>query len=491
MSFLKKINQSSFIFWIAGIAFSLIFLGIKFGIIFHFGRAIPFWDQWDAEADKLYKPFLEGALTVKQLLALHNEHRIFTTRFLALLLLKMNGLWNPLLQMIVNAILHLVVLLLAWVLLCYSLGKKAFVPLALFILVFFSIPFGWENTLSGFQAQFYFALLFSIITLFLIIITESLSFYWWVGIFSGLLGFFSFASGVLVFAGGAGILGIQYLLGISRSWRQVVAVLLLGACFIAGIIATPITMSHSIEAHSIGQFFNALIPSLSWPLPGNVLFWFFVRNAPSIIFCVTFLFLRAPKTDRRWFLFGLIIWGLLQAASIAYGRAVGGLPSRYLDLFAFSVLTNFACLLEVLKNFFGKSKLVKIGVFIIWTGLIFFWLFSAFRKDLYNQLTSKRNDSIAQIVNVSNYQHSGNMSNLRGKASCLIPYPDPNRLALILSYPTIQQILPTCIHKPSQDGTSVHGRLDAGVNFLLAHYFILIEIGVLIALLLAVVLVFC
>lgn len=58
--------------------------------ITQYGNATPYWDQWNAEAELLYKPYLEGNLSWSSLLAPHNEHRIFTTRILALGLLELN-----------------------------------------------------------------------------------------------------------------------------------------------------------------------------------------------------------------------------------------------------------------------------------------------------------------------------------------------------------------------------------------------------------------
>jgi len=47
-------------------------------VIFLFGNANPFCDQWEAEGAKLYLPWLNGTLNPTDLLKWHNEPRQFT-----------------------------------------------------------------------------------------------------------------------------------------------------------------------------------------------------------------------------------------------------------------------------------------------------------------------------------------------------------------------------------------------------------------------------
>ena len=152
-------------------AILLIFvIASKILIISLYGNATPFWDQWDSEADLLYRPWLEGIYQWSNLWAPHNEHRIFTTRVIALLLLELNGrVWNPILQMYFNVFLHLAAIFTLLILLarcCSSVLQKHI--LTVFTGFIFAIPFGWENLLSGFNSQVYFLHLFSIGFLFLI-----------------------------------------------------------------------------------------------------------------------------------------------------------------------------------------------------------------------------------------------------------------------------------------------------------------------------------
>jgi hypothetical protein len=129
-------------------AFTLLLFGIKLWLIHTYGNATPYWDQWDAEAANLYKPFLEGTLHWTDLFAPHNEHRIFTTRLLALALLTVNGIWNPLIEMVVNAALHVVTLAFWIALLIRVLGRKYLPVLLMFSVVIFGVPYAWANTVT-------------------------------------------------------------------------------------------------------------------------------------------------------------------------------------------------------------------------------------------------------------------------------------------------------------------------------------------------------
>src|SRR5690554_2887113 len=57
-------------------ALFLMVFASKLALLNAFASPLPFWDQWDAEAANLYKPYLDGSLSWQALFASHNEHRI-------------------------------------------------------------------------------------------------------------------------------------------------------------------------------------------------------------------------------------------------------------------------------------------------------------------------------------------------------------------------------------------------------------------------------
>lgn len=438
-------------------AFVAMLLGIKLWLISSYGNATPFWDQWDAEAARLYKPFLEGTLGWTDLFAAHNEHRIFMTRVLVLALLTINGIWNPLLQMVVNAVLHITALGLGIVLLTRVIGRNRLSALLFFSIVLFGIPYGWENTLLGLQSNFYFVLLFSIASLWLTVTQHPLSARWWGGVACGMLAFLSLASGIFALAAAAVVGVALYAMGLRKTHYQLAAVAILTGLFMLGVALTPTVADHaSLKAASFPQFLNALTTILGWPVAelarGLVIMQLtspLIRNIPALIFVGFMLWKRPPANNRKWFLLALVVWMLGQAVSIAYGRAVGILlSSRYLDFFAVDILVNFACLIAIAQDHITMRHGWAITGVGAWTIVVLISLGLYAGRHIPVDLAWKRNTGFAQETNTRNYLSTDDFNYLAGKPFFDVPYPDPERLASILSSPTIRAILPTNIRPP-------------------------------------------
>lgn len=253
-------------------AFAALLFGIKLWLIGMYSNVTPFWDQWDAEAEKLYKPFLEGTLGWAELFAPHNGHRIFTTRLLALGLLNINGIWNPLIQMVINAVLHITALGFSIALLTRLIGRNHLLALLVFSLVLFGVPYPWENMLAAFQSQFYFVLLFSVACLWLTITQNPLSTRWWGGVLCAVLAFFSLASGIFELATAALVSLVFYAFGLRKTNKQLLAVAIVTGLFMLGVALTPnLAKLGGPEATSVPQFLNALTAILGWPISSNLL----------------------------------------------------------------------------------------------------------------------------------------------------------------------------------------------------------------------------
>jgi hypothetical protein len=449
-------------------AFILVLFGCKLLLINYFGNATPFWDQWDAEAVRLYKPFIEGTLSLGDLVSAHNEHRILTTRLLALLLLYINGIWNPLLQMVVNAFIHVLTLTLLAIMIVKVVGGKMIPIILSFTLILFAFPYAWENTLSGFQSQFYFVILFSIVAIWLIVLRKPFSLGWWTGVCFAILGYFSLASGVFIFATSASVLILQSLFSTDGNKKQVIAAALLITFFLAGFHYTPIDTHQVLKAKSFVEFIDSLKTVMAWPLSMRFLSPV-IKNLPAIIFL--FIFFKRPliNNDRGWFVIALIIWMLAQGMSISYGRSVGNLLSRYLDLYAIGVFINFACLLSILKR---KKNLIIFQILLFsWTICIFLGIADYTFKYSFPEIAQKSTTSKLQEINTRNYIATKNIDFLlpvgkpdptlmRGGERLDIPFPSAKKLALILDSTSIREILPSNIRLPFENLSFNENPLD-------------------------------
>ena len=149
------------------LAVFLVVLGARLWLIQTYGNATPYWDQWDAEAATVLKPWREGWITPGHFWAPHAEHRIVFTRLETIGLTWLNGQWDPGVEMVVNAALAAAVAAALAVFLRRALPPGGGWTLAVFALVaaLFASPFAWENILAGFQGQFYFLLGFTLAAL--------------------------------------------------------------------------------------------------------------------------------------------------------------------------------------------------------------------------------------------------------------------------------------------------------------------------------------
>ncbi len=447
--------------WIC--AFALTLFGLKLWLIGTYATATPFWDEWD-EAVRLYQPVLEGHYDWSRLFAPHNEHRIFTTRLFDLALLQLCGSWNPLLQMILNAGFHLVVILVVVLLVIpiADTGRLALVLALAFVL--FAVPHDWESALWGFESQFYFVLLFGAPALWFLVEAEPLSGAWLGGLGLCVLSYLSAASGMFVPAA-AGIAGVAvYALGIRRGHRQLIAAGICFYLFILDFTLTPVVPGHyqALRATSVAQFFHALVQIESWPLAPAVLA-VLARNAPLAAFCA-WMAVRRPAGRGYVFLLALGVFGFVQACSLAYGRASFPLSSRYMDFFAVDVLVQILCLAVLVREAGAWRPAWIQGSAAIWAATVLGALLLQAGGPLPGQLAHKRQTGIAQETNVRNFLFSGDVAYLRDKKPPEeIPYPHAPRLAAIASADTVKAILPFTLREPLEP-MAVRGLRDGFVS---------------------------
>jgi hypothetical protein len=322
------------------------------------------WDQWDSEWDNLYRPYLNGTLTWQDLFILVNEHRILLTRLLNLAELELNGIWNPLLQMVINAGIHIAVILFIVSRLTVIIGRKHLPALLIFSAVLFGVPFAYENTLAAFQSQFYFVLFFSVLSLWLTVTHSPLSLRWWFGVGAGVMAFLSLASGVFALAASAAIGFGLFLLEIHQASKkelskQLVAVGVLGGTFCSWCGRDTDTGPSCAPQSKFGYAVCRCHGGDSGLASRDGLFVGTHSKPPRLILIGQILKSRPPATDRRWILVTMIIWTFGTAVGVAYGRAAGPTASRYLDIFVISILVNFACLLEISgRNIFGEASII-------------------------------------------------------------------------------------------------------------------------------------
>jgi hypothetical protein len=410
------------------------------------GSPAPFWDQWDAEGRGLFGRFVRGELSLSHFFQPHNEHRIVLTRLLALGLLQINGMWDPRLEMVVNAAIAAGSATLIAHLLLLEIGAKWWRPVISAVALLWALPYGFENTVWGFQSQVYFLILFSFLALWGLAYGPPYSTRWWIGIASAVLACLTMASGFL-----AGLVVVATrCLAIAldrRTWRtHWLTLLVCLVCAAVSLLLTPHVPRHE-ELHAQGLlcFLRSLFKSLSWPAIRQPMA-FLLFQVPLFANARALLQGKSPQ-PARWFLLGLTIWAVLKAGILAYGRGgLGGAPiSRYQDPLAIGFLASFVALLLEWPRI---NRWIRYG----WILLALVGLIQSASHDLRKSLPHQRQHMLEQVRRCLSYVESHDPSVLSASLHFLdIPYPNPDTLRRYLDDPQLRKIL---LFIPGQEGNA-------------------------------------
>ena len=311
-------------------------------LILFYGVNVPYWDQWDAEAN-LYIGYIGGNLSVENIFAAHNEHRIFTARIFYLLTFILGNGWSPIIAMIAQAaIAGFTAFYTLKIFFQHSLEIHIRKLFSIIIFCLFIQPLQAENIFWGFQVCFYFLILFSIILLNQL--TKPLNFFSMAAIllFSFLLGF-TMASGISVV-----LLAILILWMHPETNRKIIKYLTLFLLLLLLLILFKLFITvpghDSLKAKGILGLLIAFVKVLGWPwsITGILLVWIpialIIFNHYSKIKNITDW--RKKTTSFQWFALSITVWTLIQLAGIAYAR--GGhdpFALRYTTLFFFGTIS--------------------------------------------------------------------------------------------------------------------------------------------------------
>ncbi len=340
--------------WLTFLRWSVLALFIwcvKLWVIRHYGDSCPFGDEWTFEADTLLKPAQQHALSLPLMFApISHEHRIFWTRLFVLEPLQAqrrfgiqafaDGRAGPLCITAPPAI----TLFLS---LCVR-GLAA--PLRLLFMLatclLWLLPFGWENTLFGFQSQFYFVILFGIATLWLIWRHDTFSKGWCLGVLVAVAGFFTMASGLFACAMSTGLVLTRLWTNPAHRRRELLGFAALAVVTVVGFRLVPyVPGSNEFRVRTLPELLEAWRIVISWPQVGR---WFFlILLAPFVLLGIQVLRRRPPVHDRACLMLALGGWGLLQSIALAYGRGrLTPVAPRYLDVYVLLLCSSFACFCE-------------------------------------------------------------------------------------------------------------------------------------------------
>jgi len=447
-------------FWAASLF--LAGLGARLWLIDRFGTALPFWDQWE-EARVVYVPFLAGKLSLTDLFSAHNEHRILFTRLYGLALLLLNGQWDGRLQMVGNALIHSATLAGLGGLMFRWLERKYWVWVWLPLALVLALPFGWENSLAGFQSQFYFLVLFSLLTLWLLGLHPPGSAPWWCGAATALMALFTVASGFLAAAAVFALVLLR--LGRQREgWkREAVTLLFCAGVSLAGLaLKTDVRHHQALQAHSLGDFVAALGANLAWPW--IVVPPFAVLNLlPLVALGGFYLGARRARHPAEEMTLALGLWTVLQGLATAYARGAEGKPPgwRYMDSSCFILVAGCFSIAILLSRYLAAARARRAGqvIFGLWgigcaAGLVLLtkraWQVDIPERQFYFrcQLLNTRAFLATRDLRILDHKPNPQLALYEGDPYAPRPAHAGEKLAAYLDYPGVRGFLPACVRDP-------------------------------------------
>lgn len=438
-------------------ALFLLILGCKFWLIATYSSPLPLLDQWKGEGAEVLQPWMKGELRAGDLLAPFNEHRIVPTRILTLGLFAANGRqWDAQVAMTIGAGLHALCAVVLGLLLIERLDSPDRGPILAALSVVFGLTFDWQNTLWGFQSQFYFLILFTLGAFWGLAGAPSGSGRWWCGGISALFACLSMGSGG--FAGLAVALWLSAKLLLHpelRHQRGTWITVLLSAAFFALSLALyrpPQAESLAVlHATSVGSFVRAFLIHLSWPSNASPLFAILTYAPLALLLWCRWRnrSVESPHSSVDDLLFLLGLWVMLHAAALAWSRnhPMTPLISRYTDILALGALVNFCALLHLrtrLPAFRWKDRAIIAGT-VVWVALFFVGLAPLLQRNFRLDLPSLQKIQQHQTAAVRQFLVTGQTDDLGGKRVFGIPPSEIPMLAELLRDPLIQNALPVGI----------------------------------------------
>lgn len=333
---------------------------------------VPFLDQWNGIGKDLFVPLLSGNLAMTDLWRIHNEHPLILTRLQSLILYFVNDRhWDPLLEIVVNAQLHIITFLgLIAIFKSFYKSHWQWWLLASFLIVWIS-PHAYENTLWGFQNTFYYLLGFSFASLYFLIVGKPFGKLWFLGVLFAALAIISQRSGLLApLCAGLAIGARSFQSSFNR--RDIFASIFLLASASAVMVLIPSNTNASLKASNFEEFFGALGTAFAWP-------WFKSPWLAGFMLIPLFVWFETSASrlsalkEKDFFLLAawLFIGGNIVAIAWFRCRDVCYLTSRHSEIIALVVplgVASWASAIDTRKNacsWFFKSTAIIWGILVI------------------------------------------------------------------------------------------------------------------------------
>jgi hypothetical protein len=437
--------------WLA-LLFFFVVVSVRLGILHWFGVDSPYSDQW-GEVWSWLRPFSDGHTDWSMLIAPHNEHRIMWVRLVALALFILNNRqWDNLVAAGLDAFLVAALSSLAFLAMLPRVSRMQWPVLGLFL---FSccVPCGYENTLLGFQLQFYLLIALAVYGIWRAaayptdwrntLVVSAVAF----------AGLFSMASGLLAPVAIA-IAAALRLRATNGSWVRAIPLFasLAAAVLLGYSLLVTIPSNAFLKARDLGQWLDAMTLIGGWPLPKSPLSLIVVW-APTAA-AIGALARRRESDPVFIAALAIALWVAAQVGTIAYGRGNDmGLTvhSRYTDVLALGVLANAYFCLHLAQLAWTRSRpATRLSAASVWLAVVVvgYSLQAAVGAAGLKYFSESRQ---LQARNIRDFVRGNELAIDRAQL-WNIPLPDKRKLKQMLKDPTVLAMMPLGVRLPLAAG---------------------------------------
>jgi hypothetical protein len=451
-------------------------LGAQLWAVWLYGSPIPIWDQW-YEADSVFRPWLEGHLRGSDLIAIDSNNRAVITNLFDLFVIWLNGRWDPLMQMTVNAFIHATFACGLAFCLWNFFGRKRGWLICFLLMPFFALPYGGENAIWGYNSMWYFVNIFALAAIVGLGFARVDSWRWWLGLVAAVLGLLTMASGLIAPMAAGGLILLRTIKNRRMGKNDLIT---LGLCVTLTVLGSLMVgmseYNRPLQAHSLAEFTAALTHNLNWPflnIPGMA----FIIALPLVLLLVLYLRPNFQMTRAAELILALALWSVLQSAMIAYGRAnyvlfVAG--SRYMDVLNILVVAGlFAAVL--LGQFWEREHIKRWDGLLfplVFGGIVFFGLCRISLNIVDDVLVVTREWNLIAEERTEAFLKTGDERELFKEPTV---QPDPKVALRVLRDPKLQSILPSVCLSPTPPVST--GRFAAASRWLLEHSIAILSCG--------------
>ncbi len=459
---------------LAGVAAAALTFGCRLCVAEGLVSWSPYLDQWHAEISGVAVPLAHGTLSLRDLVAGNNEHRVILTRAVALGVMIVDGSWDNRVLVVVNFMLESLAVAWVCVLAWGSMGWVRGSVVCAAALLPMLLVCDWETIVSSNQMQFVFMAFGSVIGLSLAHDYSLRSVGSWAAIAAAVLMLGSMASGLLT-ALSMAVTGLIVAYVERRGSGRVA-----GFCAVCVAIAAAgwltrveFTALYPIYATSAAGWMKAFLMYASWPLPPNVLGFLGLWAPWGVLLSVTLW--RRKRLPLAAFAIGLGTWALLQSCALGWARAgfLGLVSSRYTEFLGWGFVANAASIVTLFSGV-GKTRAARA---VTWA-TIAAWMAAVGGSEvwrshvIYNpHLEDFRDQTREHEQRLGTFMRTGDARVIESVSFPHIPYV-ANQIIPVLRDAAVQPLLPAPLRRDlvrERQSSLLPLVKDGPLNFLAIH----------------------